>query len=811
MRNTFDELRYTLRSLRRRPGFAAVVIATLAIGLGSTAAIYTLVRGVLLQPLPYPQPERIVRLLGTRLSVDEGYDTVSYPNVADWRRQAQSFSAMSAYDEWQPFLLGGGEAERLSGASVDAPFFDVLGIKPRLGRFFTADEATPGSSRAVVLSHGLWQRRFGSDETIVGRQLTFSGRTYDVVGVAPAGLEDPALSGPDFAAPELWRVAPEYFAKGASRDGFAFTALARLRPGTSVEAAQAELDRVMASLRAQYPDENADRGVRVKPLQQQIVARAQPALLALLAGTALLLLVAGANVASLMVARALDRRYEVAVRQALGAGSGRVVGQALVESLLLAAMGGALGLLLANAGIGALLRLAGPELPRAAQVRLDGGVTLAAVALSLLVGALVGWLPALRMSATDPGAALAKAGARHSADPGTARLRRGLLAVQVALSLVLLVGAGLMLRTLLALRATDPGFRPAGVLALKVEPPYPEYQEEAQVQALWERMQERLAALPGVEAVGGIDLLPMIGDFNGMGFTVEGRPPLPPAQEPSVETRIVTPGYFPAAGIRLLRGRLLTAADVAAGAHVALVDEAMARQHFRGEDPIGRRIRMFDDNSWEVVGVVGAVRQFALAEPPGATFYLPRAQTQAFADSGGWLLLRGPSDPAALAAASRQALREIDPGLVVADVRPLSRVVAATAARARLQAALLAAFAAMALLLAAVGVYGLVAASVASRARELAIRAALGARRHRLVGRVVSEGLLPVAAGALCGLLAAAALTRGLAASLYGVAAADPWTFAAAPLLLAAVAAAAAWLPARRAAGGDPVRVLREE
>ncbi len=810
MRNTFDELRHTLRSLRRRPGFAAVVIATLAIGLGATAAIYTLVRGVLLQPLPYPQPERIVRLLGTRLSVDEGYDTVSYPNVDDWRRQARSFSAVSAYDEWQPFLLGGGEAERVSGASVDAPFFDVLGIQPRLGRFFRADEATPGSSHAVVLSHGLWQRRFGSDETIVGRQLTFSGRSYEVVGVAPAGLEDPALSGPDFAAPELWRVAPEYFAKGSSRDGFAFTALARLRPGTSVETAQAELDRVMASLRAQYPDANADRGVRVVPLQQQIVARAQPALLALLAGTALLLLVAGANVASLMVARALDRRYEVAVRQALGAGTGRVVRQALVESLLLAAAGGVLGLLLANAAIGALLRLAGPELPRAAQVRLDSGVALAAVALSLLVGALVGWLPALRMSATDPGAALAKAGARHSADPGTARLRRGLLAVQVALSLVLLVGAGLMLRTLLALRATDPGFRPAGVLALKVEPPYPEYQDEAQVLALWGRMQERLAALPGVEAVGGIDLLPMIGDFNGMGFTVEGRPPLPPAQEPSVETRVVTPGYFPAAGIRLLRGRLLTPAD-AAGAHVALVDEAMARQHFRGEDPIGRRIRMFDDTSWEVVGVVGAVRQFALAEPPGATFYLPRAQAQSFADSGGWLLLRGPSDPAALAAAARQALREIDPDLVVADVRPLSRVVAATAARARLQAALLAAFAAMALLLAAVGVYGLVAASVTARGRELAIRSALGARRHRLVGRVVGEGLLPVAAGALCGLLAAAALTRGLAASLYGVAAADPWTFAAAPLLLAAVAAAAAWLPARRAAGGDPVRVLREE
>ncbi len=808
MLSTIHELRQAVRSLRRRPAFAATVVLTLALGLGTTTALFTLVRGVLLRPLPFPHPERVVRLLGYRLGEGDGYTTVSYPNFLDWRRQSRSLAAAAAYDEWQPFLLGEDGAERLAGASVNAPFFDVLAVRPAAGRFFLAAEDPPGSARAVVLSYGLWQRRFGGDRGVVGRTVALSGTDYEVVGVAPAALEDPGLSGAGFPTPEVWRVSPAYFGSGSSRDGFAFTAIARLRAGGTAEVAQGELDGIMAGLRRTYPEADSQRGMRIVPLQAEMVAPVRPVLLALLAATVLLLLVASANVASLLLTRSLARRAELALRLTLGAGRAGVLRAMMLESTLLAFAGGAVGLVLARLGVRGLLALAGSDLPRAAQVGVDGGVVLFAAAATLAVGLLVGLVPALRVADADPGLALRRDAVRQTADAPTVRLRSSMLAAEMGLSIVLLVGAGLMLRSLFALRATDPGFRPQGVLAVDVEPPYPKYRDDPVVLALWDRVLARVSALPGVVAVGAVDILPMSGDYNSIGFTVVGRPAPAAGQGPSVETRVVTPGYFAAAGIGLRRGRLLRAADRTLP--VGVVDEAMARRFFPGEDPIGHRLTLRQQD-WEIVGLVGNVRQLTLAEPPQPTLYLPRAEAQPFASAGGTLLLRSDRDPAALAAAASLAVRELDPDLVIADARPLARVVAASAARARLQAVLLAAFAALALVLGCVGVYGLVNGSVLARRRELAIRGALGAERRRLLRLVLGRGLLPVAVGGVAGVLAALAASRLLAGLLYGVRPADPWTFVAAPALLAAVALLAAWLPARRAASTDPVRVLREE
>jgi putative ABC transport system permease protein len=800
------ELRQTLRALRRRPSYAILAIATLALGLGATTTLFAVVHGVLLSPLPYPDAERIVRVLGAKDGEPDDYQTISYPNFADFREQTRSFASLAAYDEWRLTYTGSGAAEKLSGASVNAAFFDVLGVDPVVGRFFTAAEDPPGTTRAVVLSHGLWVRRFGADRDVIGRTMTLNGIVYEVVGVAPASLEDPVLSGKAFGVPELWRVSPRYFAEGSSRDGFAFTAVGRLRPGVPLAAAQAELAGIMAGLRSAYPEDNLGRRMRLVPLQENIVAAARPALVALLGATVLLLLISSANVANLMLARSLLRRREVALRAALGASRPRLLRLLVLEGVVLGVAGGGLGLLLALAGTRLVLTLGGEALPRAASVGIDVRVSSFAAVASLAVGMLVGLLPALRTAAGDLGYTLRRETAGSGTDRGAVRVRTALVAAEVALSVVLVVGAGLLLRTLAALLAIDPGFRPAGVLAVAVTPPLGEYDEEAEVVALWQRMEARLAALPGVVAVGAVDILPMSGDFNGMSFTIEGAPPPAPGEEPSVETRLASAGFFSAAGIPVVRGRALTHADREAA--VAVVDEEMARRHFPGEDPIGKRLTVFQ-TPWVVVGVVGSVRQFALADPAEGTLYLSLPRAVQFRGADGNLLIRTAGEAAALAPAVRAALREVEPDLAL-EARPLPGVVAATAGRSRLQAVLLAVFATLAALLGSIGIYGVVAAAVAARRRELGIRSALGATRRRLLRLVMGQGMAPVATGLLFGLAGAWTASRLVARFLYGVTPGDPLTYSCAVGLLVSVAAFACWLPARRASRIDPAESLRQ-
>jgi putative ABC transport system permease protein len=730
--------------------------------------------------------------------------------VLDLRARATVFEEVAAYDEWTPTLAGGGVPERLHAASVTSPFFRVLGVRPALGRFFRPDEDRPGHDPAVVLSHGLWRRRFGADPGIVGRTVELSGTSYTVAGVAPAGFEDPGLHDAAEQDPQLWRVTPGYFApESSARDGRAFTAVARLKPGATLEQGRAEAASVARWLAQSYPEDDTGRGMELVSLKEEIVAPVRPALLALLAAAGFVLLIACANVANLLLARAESRSREIAVRTALGATRGRVARQLLTESVLLALLGGAAGAAVAAWAADSLVALGGAGLARGGQIRLDGRVLAFTAGASVLTGLLFGLAPLLRGASRDLQATL-RAGAGGTAAPAGRRIRQLLVAGEVAVSVLLLVCAGLMVRSLWSLGSVDPGMETGGVLALEVTPPFGAYDSDEKLGLLYGRIQERLEALPGVVAVGSADILPMSGDFNGMQVDLAGRPAPRPGEELSVETRVVTPGFFAALGIPTVRGRVPAATEALGSPAPAVVDLATARKLWPGEEPLGKRFRVYGAD-WVVAGVVGDTRQFSLERAPEPTLYLPRARAQEWIQAGATVLVRTEGDPTALAAAARAAVREVDPAIPVSDVRTMEQVVDRTTAAPRLRAVLLGVLAGLAFALGVVGIYGTVSYGVARRVPELGIRMALGARGPDVVRMVVREGMAPVALGTAVGLAAALAAGRALSGFLFGTPAYDPLTFAAAAATLAATACLACWLPARRAARVDPMVALRTD
>jgi predicted permease len=803
-----QDLRFAARSLWRTPGLTLAIVVTLALGIGANSAIFSVVNGVLLRPLPFAQPSRLVTVFDIYLGLDLPHSALSEPELLDVERQP-AFSAVAGYRAARRTLSGAGEPERLQAVLVTANFAQVLGVAPARGRFIAADEAEPGGAAVAVLSDGLWRGRFGADPAVVGRTVQLDGVPTTVVGIMPPGFV--------FAGAELFAPAVIDRAAPAPRTAHYLSAVARLRPVTTLEAARSQAASLTRRLVADNPDAYAGAGFSfgLEPATDTVVGSVRPALLTLLGAVALLLIVACANVANLLLVRAESRRRELAVRSALGAGRGRLVRQFLAEGVLLALGGGGLGLALAWAGVPALLALSPASLPRHEDIAVDPVVAAATLALALATGLMFGLVPALQATGVHAGAALREGGGR-----GDSRrrgwVRRGLVAVEVALAVVLVAGSGLLLRSFWHLRRIDVGFRSDHVLALDLALPESRYADTASAVGFYRALEERLRALPGVAAVGGTSHLPLTGAVGNWDIEIEGRSQRPGDPAPSPNVNMATPGYYRALRIPMARGRAFDETDDERAPPVVIVNETMARTLWPDEDPVGRRFRVTGDSTeWmTVVGVAGDTRSWGLATAPRAEYTLPVYQLPTALRTVRrtlTMVIRSAGDPRALAAPAREIVAALDRDLAVANLRPLDQVVAESIGERRLTLMLLGLFGGVALLLALVGIYGVTAYGVSQRTREMGIRLALGAAPGAVRWLVLGEGLRLAGLGLVAGLGLALAGGRVLRSQLYGVGSADPATYLALSIVLLLVAAAATWIPARRATRVDPAIALRAE
>ncbi len=801
METLWQDLRYGIRMLAKKPGFMAVALLTLALGVGANTAIFTVVNAVLLRPLPYKNPQRLVKIWES--NPKRGFDqfSVAPPNFVDWRAQNHVFEQMAAMLGGDYNLTGVGAPERVSAADVSADLFSLLGIEPECGRAFLPSEDQPGSPLVVIASHGLWERRLGADPNAIGRTLTLDGKPYTLVGIMPAGLKYPSDE------TELWT--PLVFDQRAlsGRGAHWVSVIARLKPAVSLEKAQSEMSAIASRLEKQYPDTNAGWEVFLVPLEKEIVGDIRPALLLLMAAVGLVLLIACANVANLLMARGSERQHEIAIRAALGAGRGRLLRQLLTESLLLSLLGSALGLLLAGWGTSILLGFNAGVIPRASEISMDAFVLAFTLGTAVVTTVLFGLLPAFQSSSLDLNAAL-KEGTRNPSG-GRLNLRSLLVVSEVALALLLLASGGLLMRSFVRLMHVNAGFRPEGVLTVRVQLPQAEYPKKENSEAFYQELLSRIWSLPGVESAGGISFLPLSGGRYSLTFTTEGLPPAPGAAPMSAQYRVATPDYFRTMGISLVRGRVFTEQDRAGAPPVAIINQAMARQFWPNTDPIGQRI-VIDDRTQsprEIVGVVGDVRQWL---PMSALPEMYVSQLQVGWDSLA-LVVRSQLAPSSLVAAVSAQVHALDKDLPVYRVAGMEEVVAHSVGDRKFSAYLLAIFALLAVVLAAVGIYGVMSHTVALRTREIGIRMALGAEPQDVLARVLGQGMLLVVGGLCIGLAAAFALTHFMASMLFGVTPTDPATFAGVAILLALVALLACYIPARRATRVDPMVALRYE
>lgn len=800
------DLRYALRQLVQNPGFTAAAILTLALGIGACSVIFSVVNGVLLRPLDYPTADRIVIIREAQPPKFPEFSTAP-ANYIDWTRQAKSFEQIAAYTGAQMNLTGEGEPQRLLALRATANYFNIYGIQPQLGRWYSAEEDAPGKNHVVVLSYSFWQRVFGGAANVIGKQVQLNGEPYTIVGVTPANFSrDRAL--------DLWT--PMAFKPSeTSDDAHSFhylTTLGLLRPGVTVAQADAEMRVIAAQLAAQYPKTNKGWTVFVMPVLEYSTRNVRVVLYTLLGAVGCVLLIACANIANLLLARATARHREISVRAALGAGRGRLVRQLLTESGLLAFFGGLAGLLLAQWGLAALLALAPATLPRTSNIHLDAAVVAFSVGLSLLTGIIFGAAPAWLAAHTDVNEAL-KQGARGSTEGGArGRFRSALVILEVAFALVLLGGAGLLTRSFMALTRVDPGFNPENATVLQLALPEKKYPKPEQQKAFVDSLLQRLTALPGVQAVGVTQVLPLTGDYS-LAFEIEGRP-LPESDWPSTTYYAITPDYFRAMGIRLIRGRLFTAQDDARAPRAAIINETLARQFFPNEDPLGKRINIPHDapgspTVWsEIVGIVADVKQFGVARETTNQSYEPFAQN-AYDDVN--VVLRTSGSPSPILSALRPAVYAVDKDQPIGSIRPLEEIMAESISRQRFAMLLLTVFSAVALVIAAVGIYGVMAYSVVQRTGEFGIRMALGAQTRDVLQLVLSQAGKLIGLGLLAGLLATVAVSRAIGSILFRTSAYDPLTLASVTFLLGAIALLACFVPARRATRVNPVEALRTE
>jgi putative ABC transport system permease protein len=799
-----SDLRHGLRQLRRRPGFTGLAVVTLALGMGATTAIYSVVNPILFRSLPYPESDRIVSVW--QRDRDGKEDNTGYATFLDVQRMATSFSGIAVSGSWQPTLQGRGEPERLNGQRVTGDFLRVYGISPLLGRDFTAAEQVRPQHRVVLLSYALWRRRFSADSGIVGHPVTFDGFSYQVVGVMPKGFEDAFSPGTELWAPLAYSVALPY----ACRTCHHLREIARLKPGVSEATAKRELDLISARLLAQYPTEYQAAGTFVIPLQTLVTRAIRPALLALLGAVGLLLLIACANVSALLLGRALQRETEFAIRGALGAGRWRVARQLLGESTLLAALGGGLGVLLAWAGMRGLASLGHAALPRWHAVHIDLPVLGFSALLSLVTGVLFGLVPALAATRPDLFTALRPGG--KTTRQGRHIARALLVGGEVAMAAMLLAGAGLLLRSLDKLLAVDPGFDASRLLTMEVQTTGARYNDNAPTWEFFTRALTAVKAVPGVEQAGWISQLPLGGNVDRYGVQIESQPLANPEEAPSADRYSITPGYLEAMRIPLLRGRRLTEADAIGHQPVALVNQAFARQSWAGKDPIGDRVQVGGkEQPWRtIVGVVGDVSHTGLDVVPGAQLYLPEVQWQ-FADGAMILTARTRGDPASLAKAVEAAIHSVDPTLPILQVATMEEVLSGTAEQRRFAMLLFQVFAMVALALAAAGIYGVLGSNVTERTREIGIRSALGASSRGVLGLIVRDGLRLALPGVVLGSLGALVGARVIHNLLFGIGPNDPLTFGAVIVLLTLVAVLGSLAPAWRATRVTPLEALRSE
>ena len=795
-----NDTRFAFRQLAKSPGFTLVALLTLALGIGATTAIFTVVNTVLLRPLEYPHPEQLAVIQET--GGDE--KAVSPPNFLDWEKSSTTFAAMSAIRGFSYNLTGGAEAQRIIGGRVTAGFFNVYGVAPLLGRTLLPGEDASGRNLVLVLGYGFWQRQFGGATDILGRTLQLNGQTYTVVGVMPASFQRSGNA--EFWTPMAFSPAeraPNY------RGAHYLRVYGRLKSGVSLEQAQAEMSAIAAQLTDKFSDTNKGRGIKLTALHEFIVRDVRQVLVVLLGAVSCVLLIACANLANLQLARATVRLREISIRAALGASRARIFRQLLTESLCLSLAGGILGVLVARWGLDALIALAPDSIPRAKEIGLDGPVLAFTLLVSVATGIFFGLVPAWQATRLNLVNAL-KDGGRGQQDGSRGRLRQSLVVVEVALSLMLLVGAGLLARSFLKLSSVNPGFNPANATAVSLTLPAGKYGEPAQQLAFATQAAEKFGALPGVTAVGLTHSLPLVGG-DAYNFFVKDRPVPPAGEEPSTNYFAVTPGYFKAMGIRLLRGRYFAESDGVKSAPVCIINEMFARKHFANEDPLGQRIQITNGNTEfrEIVGIVADVKDGSLSEVVVEQAYdaFPQAP-----DNHLNFIIRtdGPASPAFLQMLRPQVFA-VDRDQPVSGIKAQNNIVAGTVERPRFATTLLGVFSAVALVIAAVGIFGVMAYTVSQRTGEIGIRMALGASRSNVLRMVLGQGMVVVLLGIGAGLVACVALTRVMQSMLYNLNARDPLTFTLIAIGFTLIALLACLLPALRATKVDPLVALRAD
>jgi putative ABC transport system permease protein len=803
----WQDVRYGVRTLVKSPAFTIVAVLSLALGIGANTAIFSVVNGILLRPLPYPEPERIVAVWhtppqesfpgATRFSVSPG-------NYLDWKDQSRAFEQMAIYQYAGLSLSAGADPVPITGAAVSSDFFSVLRTQVDKGRTFSPDEEQPGRDQVVVLSQGLWRRTFGANPNLIGQTVTLNSRSYTVIGIMPAGFEFPLEA-------ELWVPLAWDAAEKQTRAIHDYLVIARLKQDASLAQAQAEMSTISSRLEQQYPEANRGWGALVIPLKEDMVGDVRPALLVLFSAVGFVLLIACANVANLMLARGANRRKEIALRIALGATRGRLIRQLLCESVLLAVVGGLLGLLLAGWGGQLLVRLSAGSLPNAGEVGMDSWALGFTLLVSLIAGVLAGVAPAMQFSKNEISETLKQGSGRGGGGSVKQRTRKALVVCEVALSLILLVGAGLMIRSFWKLQSVDPGFDTSNTLTLSVGLSPTRYSEPQQQLAFHDRVLEQIRAQPGVVAVGSTTTIPLTGGGSRQPFTVEGRPTPPVSEQPLAQTRYVSPDYFRAMGIPLRQGRPFDDRDRDGAPQVVIISEAMARHFWPGQNPVGQRLTASfhqQQGPREIVGVVGDVKSRGLDDDAAATMYLPFRQAPR-----PWItfVARTASDPQGFVQPVSRAVYVVDREQALSSVRTMEQVLTESLSGRSFNMRLLMTFAGLALVLAAVGVYGVMNYSVMLRRRELGIRIALGARGPDVLRLVLGQGLALTLIGVGVGMAGAYALTRLMASLLYGVTATDFVTFGSVSGVIILVGLLASFLPARRATKVDPMIALRSE